>query len=215
MNVRLSCSVQDRGLPTECGELARAGDCDRPGLLATRALKVTEALVQTSLAAPRDLYDTGVLAGLARFEADTHEWPVAVVVGGLDQEPARVWRPGLGDLALDALIVGGVLARHHAQKPGQERGLCEAVKVADFRAQTGRGERVDAAEAAQPCDRLGVAAVRNGLLEHPDQRAPARHQGLHRAEVLCRRSGYAEKGLKVPADSRLWGVGIGIFLAFG
>ncbi len=85
--------------------------------------------MQPPLAAPRDLYDTGVLANLARLEAETDDRPVAVVVGGLHQQPAGVRWAGLGDLPLGALIVRGVLARHHAEEPGQQRGLCEAVKV--------------------------------------------------------------------------------------
>ena len=111
-------------------------------------------------------------------ETQAHGGLVTVVVGGLDQQPAGVRRTGLRDLALGALIVGGVLARHHAEEPREQRWLGEAGEVADFRAQSGGCERVDPAEAAQPCDRLGVAALGDRLLECVDQRATALHEPL-------------------------------------
>ena len=131
------------------------------------------SLVQPVLATPGDLHDTRVLACLANGYALTDRGPVAVVVSGLDQQPSGVRWPGLGDLSLGALFVRGVLARHHAEEPRQQRWLGEAGEVADFRAQPSGGERVDPTEAAQPRDRLRVAALWNRLLEHADQCAPA------------------------------------------
>ena len=55
-------SVQGGSLPAESGELARDRDRDLPGWLAAFAAKVHPALVQTLLAAPGDLNDTGILA---------------------------------------------------------------------------------------------------------------------------------------------------------
>jgi hypothetical protein len=46
----------------------------------------------------------------------------------LDQQPAGVRRSGLGDLSLGTLLVGGVLARHDTEEPGQRRGLATRVK---------------------------------------------------------------------------------------
>ncbi len=88
-------SVQGRGLPAERGELARAGDRDRPGALAARAREMRPALVKAALAAPRDLHDTGILACLASGDALTDRGPVAVVVSGLDEQPCgrAVGRP--------------------------------------------------------------------------------------------------------------------------
>ena len=83
-------SVKGGGLPEERGELAGARDRDDAGGLAPLMVQVRPALVEASLCAPGDLDHTGVLAGLAAGERLADERLVAVVVGGLDQEPARV-----------------------------------------------------------------------------------------------------------------------------
>jgi hypothetical protein len=53
--------VQGGGLPAERGELTRDRDRDRPGWLAALSGEVHPALVQSLLAAPGDLNDTGIL----------------------------------------------------------------------------------------------------------------------------------------------------------
>src|SRR5437588_9241278 len=78
-----------------------------------------------------------------------------------------------------ARLIRGVLARHDAEEARQERGLFKAGEATDFSAQPRGGERVDAAKAAQPTDRLGVAAVRDGRLEHAAQRLAALGERLH------------------------------------
>ena len=60
---------------------------------------VVEA-VQAVLGAPRDLQDVVGLAGLAVFERHADPRGALVVPGGLDEQPARVARTGLGDRAL-------------------------------------------------------------------------------------------------------------------
>src|SRR5438876_865615 len=102
---QISVSVQGGCLPAERGELACARDRDGAGRLAALGTEVGPAGVQTSLRAPGDLDRARVLAGLASREALTDRGAPAVVVGGLDQQPARVCRAGLGDLAPHALAV--------------------------------------------------------------------------------------------------------------
>jgi hypothetical protein len=71
--------------------------------------------------------------------------PVAVVVGGLDQEAAGVRGPGLGDRAEAAPFVGGVLGGHDPEEARQLARLGEAGEVADLGAEAGGRQRVDAA----------------------------------------------------------------------
>jgi hypothetical protein len=142
------------------------------------------ALVQAALGAPGDLQHSRVLAGLAFLKPFADCGAAAVVLGGLDQEPARVGRAGLGDLALEAFAVRGVLRRNDTEEPRQQRGLLEAIEASDFRAQPGGGERVDAAEATQPCHRLGVAALWHCAFEHFDQGSAALHKRALRAQVV-------------------------------
>src|SRR5215216_1053208 len=177
-------SVQGRGLPTERGELARAGDGDRAGWLAALRAQVRPAGVQTTLRAPGDLDDAGILAGVAGGELVADARPATIVVSGLDQQPPRVRRPGLGDRPLDALLARGVFARDDPEKPRQQSRLGEPLKAPDLGAQPGRGQRVDPAEAAQPGDRRGVAARRDGVLEYRDQRPPPLNERVDRAHIV-------------------------------
>ena len=78
--------VEDGGLPAEGG----AGDRDDPGGLVTLCAQRCPALVQSALGAPSDLDHTRVLAALAAGELLADRRVVAIVVGGFDQEPARV-----------------------------------------------------------------------------------------------------------------------------
>ena len=92
--------VQGGGLPAERGELARAGNCDGPGVLAATSAEMGPARIHPLLSAPSDRSDTWVLAGLAGGDRLTDCRTVAVVVGGFDEEPAGVRWAGFGDLAL-------------------------------------------------------------------------------------------------------------------
>ncbi len=118
------CSVKGGGLPAEGGELARAGDRDDARGLAPLAVKVLPALVQASLGAPGDLDDAWVLAGLAAGECLAAARRVAVVVGGLDEQPAGVGRPSFGNRALAALLVSEVRSVGTTpKKPDSRLGL--------------------------------------------------------------------------------------------
>jgi hypothetical protein len=61
---------------------------------------------------------------------------VAVLVGCFDQQPTAVDRARLGDRALAALLVGGVLGRDDPEEPGELLGP-ETLEVADLGAQSG------------------------------------------------------------------------------
>ena len=106
-------------------------------------VQVPPTLVQASLGAPGDLDHARIRSGLASGERLADHGTVAVVVGGLDEQPACVGRAGLGDRPQAALFVRGPLARHDPQEPGQHGRPGEAVKVADLGAHAGGGERVD------------------------------------------------------------------------
>ena len=87
----------------------------------------------------------------------------AVVPGRFDEEPAGVAGAGLGDRALPSLLAGAVLGGDEPEVVHQLRGVLETGEVADLGAQPDRGERVDAAQAAQLRDRLGPGRERDEL----------------------------------------------------
>ena len=85
-----------------------------------------------------------------RSSASTDAGAAAVVVGGLDQQPAGVGGAGLGDRPEPPLAAGGVLAGNDPEVGGELVGMIEAPPLADLRAQPERGQRVDPAQAPQP-----------------------------------------------------------------
>ena len=91
-----------------------AGDRDVDDGRALAALgQVVVAVVQADLGVPGARRTGSRAAGSGRRGA------VAVVPGGLDQQPAGVAVAGLGDVAAVLLIAGGVLARRDPQ-PGRQ-----------------------------------------------------------------------------------------------
>jgi hypothetical protein len=116
-------------------------------VFASLAAEVLPALIQAPLRAPRDLDDAWILPCLAAGELVADAWLVAVVVGSLDRQPACVRWPGFGDRSLPSAGVGGVLAGHDPEEPGQQAGLGEPLEAADVGADPGGGQRVDPAEA--------------------------------------------------------------------
>jgi hypothetical protein len=86
--------------------------------------EVAVAVVQADLGLP------GALVGLRAGGGAS--WDVAVVPGGLDQQPACVAVAGLGDVAAMLLIAAGVLAGDDAQPRGQFAWVAEASEVADL-----------------------------------------------------------------------------------
>jgi hypothetical protein len=81
---------------------------------------------------------------------------MAVVPGGLDQQPAGVAVAGLGDGAAAILLTRGVLAGDETQEGHQASGRVEAEEVVELGDQAHGGGGVDAAEAAQRGDRFGL-----------------------------------------------------------
>src|SRR5438034_14338 len=81
---------QGGGLPEEAGEFAGAGDRDDAGRFASVLAQVLPAAVEALLCAPGDRDHARVLAVLAAGERLADPRPAAVVVGGFDEQPARV-----------------------------------------------------------------------------------------------------------------------------
>lgn len=142
------CSVDQGGLPAERGQLARDGDRHDVGVLAAAGVQVLPAGVQAPLGAPGAGDHAWVLVVLAALELEADGGAVAVVLGGLDEQPAGMSGAGLGDVALAAALAGGVLGRHDPDEPGQLPRPAEALEVADLGGQARRAEGVDPSEAA-------------------------------------------------------------------
>jgi hypothetical protein len=97
----------------------------------------------------------------------------------LDQQPAGVRRAGLGDRALPARVARGALGGHEPDEAHELFGRPKAGEVADLADQPDGGQRVDAAQAAQPPDQLGVRAAGG----EPRDLCLPRAEGL--SDVLC------------------------------
>src|SRR5436190_6885970 len=106
------------------------------------------AAVQALLAAPGAFQDGGVLAAVPTRELIADGRTPARMPRGLDQQPSRVRRAGLGDRALSASLTAGALGRDQADEAHELFGRLEAGELADLADQPDRGQRVDAAHAA-------------------------------------------------------------------
>src|ERR671917_879694 len=115
-------SVDQRRLPDEAGELARAGDGGDVGGLAALGGELVPLAVEAPLGTPRDRAAARVLALLAGAQLRGDPRPAPGVFGRLDQQPARVLGTGLGDLALAALLVGAALGGHEAEEGAELAG---------------------------------------------------------------------------------------------
>src|SRR6202012_5957618 len=93
-----------------------ARDRDHSGWLAALPEQCLPALAQSALRAPADLDHARVLAGLAAGEVLPDGGLVAVVGGGFKRQPAGVRGSGVGDRALPACGVGGVLGGNDPEK---------------------------------------------------------------------------------------------------
>ena len=90
---------------------------------------------------------------------------MAVVIGGLDQQPPGVGGAGLGDRPQPALRAAGVLRGDDPEVGGELVGMIEALPLADLGAQPERGERVDPAQAPQPRGRVRTRRAERELGE--------------------------------------------------
>src|SRR4051794_20181974 len=113
-------------------------------------------MVQALLAAPRAFEHGGVLAAVAARELIADGGPTAGGPGRLDEQPAGGGRAGLGDRALTAALAAGGLGRGQADEAHKLLGGPKTREVADLTDQAQRGQGVDATDAAQPRDQLGV-----------------------------------------------------------
>jgi hypothetical protein len=99
--------------------------------------------------------------------ADAGAMPI--VPRGLDEDPAGMGLAGLRDGAASFRLSGGVLARHEAEIGHEFAGALEPLEVHDLRQEDHGRERVEAAEAAEPADRLPVGGrlgqARDGLVQ--------------------------------------------------
>ena len=119
--------------------------------------EVAVAVMQAHLCLP------GAGGGLGSF--DRSSGCVAVVPGGLDQQPAGVAVAGFGDVAAMLLLAAGVLAGRDAQPRRELARVAEAREVADLSDQRERGQRLDATKRSQPVDLPRPTLVGGDLLE--------------------------------------------------
>ena len=126
-------------------------------------VKRKPAAVQAPLGPTADLAGARVLGALSTGEAHADRGAVAVVLGGLDHEPAREPRARLGDRPAAGALPGGVLGGDDPQVGGELGGMGEALEVADLGAEPERAQGVDPAQAAKPGDPLGPGALRPAL----------------------------------------------------
>jgi hypothetical protein len=90
---------------------------------------------------------------------------VPVVPGGLDEEASDVAVAGLGDGSLSSCLTRAVLTGDEADK-GHESASCgEAFEVVEFHGEADGGDRLEAAEAAESRDGLGVARIDSETLD--------------------------------------------------
>jgi hypothetical protein len=142
--------------PEERGALA--GDRDvGDGRALAAAGGVVPPAVQADLGLPRPIGWLRSLLGAAGS--------VAVVPGGLDEQPAGVAVPGLGDVAAVLLVTGGVFARRDPEPGGEPSRVAKAAEVADLRDQSQRGPGRDAAERGERRDAIGPRLLGGDLLK--------------------------------------------------
>jgi hypothetical protein len=96
-------------LPAVGGEFAGDRDRDDPAWFVAGVFELAPAGVEPALRAPGDVDDLGCVSALAALECFPDRGSAAVVLGGLDQQPAGVGGAGLGDRPEPALAAGGVL----------------------------------------------------------------------------------------------------------
>ena len=178
-------SVGHGGGPEEAGEFAGDRHGGDVGGFAAFAQALVEA-VEPALGAQSDLDNVVGLSGAAFCERDAWAWLAQVVPGGLDEQPTRVAGAGLGDRALAAALTG-LVERGDQPEPGRQlRGPLEAGEVADLQGEHERGQRVDPAEATQPCDGRPPLALEREPREPLVERGLASDQtvdGSERVEV--------------------------------
>src|SRR5439155_3181236 len=138
------------GGPEEADQLACGGDGGDAGVASASAQPVVGA-VEALLGAVGEREHLGRPSFLSAVERDADAGRALVVPGGFGQAAAGVPAAGLGDRAAAGRLAGLLEAGDEAE-PGGELGGAEALPVDDLELERERGQRVDAAEAAQASD---------------------------------------------------------------
>ena len=172
--------------PDEAGELTGHGD---DGLLGQDAAKghllVAAVQPQHGSIGEGDESRRLSLPTIAQRGADVGLVPV--VPGGLDEEPSHVGVAGLGDGALAALVSRAAFAGNEPDEGHQPPGRGEAFEVVQLDGEADRGDRVDAAEAAQRGDGGGISRVESEAFEVDDQGLESLFDVVDGEEVVGRR----------------------------
>jgi hypothetical protein len=116
--------------------------------------EMTIAAMQALLRAPGVAEARGRLPMASAGQGPTEDGTVAIVPGRFHQHAPRVRVAGLGQGTPTLALARGVLAGDQPQVGHERSRPLEAAEVPDLREQNHRGQRVDAAKAAQPPHRL-------------------------------------------------------------
>ena len=91
-------------LPAEGGQFPTDGNSHHCASLSTLAEETLPTFVVSALSAPGDVNHARVLAFLPLRDVVRRAWYMAILPGGLDEEPSSVLGAGLGDSTLAALL---------------------------------------------------------------------------------------------------------------
>jgi hypothetical protein len=159
--------------PQEAGQLARDRHRDlRRWLVFCR--QFAEAPTQSLLRLIRNRNHAARLAFASPREGDADARPVLIVPGGFHQQPTHQRVAGSRDAAAPVLLPAGVLARHQPEVRHQRRRRGESSKVMQLGEDQHRGQCIDAAETAQPPDRLPIRLALGNFREPGIQLQQAR-----------------------------------------
>jgi hypothetical protein len=150
---------------------------DRDGRPFAMPDEVPVAPMESLLGFPGVGHDLSRLVLDAEGNGATEVGTVPIVPGRFDEDPSHVGVPGLGDPALAVGVARGVLTRHQPHVGHELAGRAEPPEVHELGEENHRAERVDAAEAPQPADRLAVRGALGEGLDLPVELGQA-HLGL-------------------------------------
>lgn len=143
------------GSGSKARQLSRDRDRHLRGRLVLRQ-HPSKPSAQALLRLVRDRDHPRRLARAPRFEGAPDARAMLVVPARFHQDPADQCIAHLGDAPAPMLLAAGVLAGHQAQERHQRAGRAEATEVMQLRENQHGGQRVDAAETAEPPDRLAI-----------------------------------------------------------
>ena len=112
---------------------------------------------------------------------------MAVVPGGLDQQPAGVFVPGQGDVPAVLLVAGGVLRRDDPEPCGQLPRVREPGEVADLGDQPERGDRRDPTKPRQYLHLTGPPLAAGDLSQPGVERVELTLDPVHVDQQLLQR----------------------------